>query len=245
MRSLVFSSLLFIAIIFKVNADTSITFRLNTGSAYGRVVSSSGNELLTGGLSIGYFTGTPPSVSSLQSLSADTAWQALISFGYVDLRSLTGGFLFSDFDWSFETNPPASPYASSSAIKGGAYLVPGITNETQLYMAAFNSGDWNLSVNSMGSATFGGTEWGMISRISDPDPNKSWIWKDGRLSNFIFALSLTNADVLVGSLSPDYATDVSVRLAPAPEPSGSTLFVLAAAFFLLHFRLFKTFTNRI
>lgn len=245
MRSLVLSCLLFNGFILKADADTSITFRLNTGSAYGRVVSSSASELLTGGLSIGYFTGTPPSVSYLQSLSANTAWQGLVGAGYVDLRSLPGGFLFSDFDWSFQTNPPASPYASASAIKGGAYLVPGIPSETQLYMAAFDSGEWDFSVNSMSSATFGGTEWGMISRISDPDPNKNWIWKDGRLSSIIFALSLTNADVLVGSLSPDYATDVSVRLAPAPEPSGSALFVLAATFFLLHFRLFKTITRRV
>lgn len=217
---------------FETFADTSIALRLNTGTAYGKVVSSSGDELLSGGLSIGYFTGSSPSASFLQSLTANTAWNTLKDIGYVDLRSITGGFLFSDFDWSFETNPPTSPYSSTSAIKGGVGLVPNIPNETQIYMIAFNSGAWNFGNNLMSSATFGGTEWGVISRLSDPDPNKKWLSMDGA-SKTLLAVSLVEGDVLVGTLSPNYSTDVSVRLSAVPEPSTAVLAATALALLFL------------
>lgn len=217
---------------FETYADTSIAFRLNTGTALGKVVSSSGDELLSGGLSIGYFTGSPPSTSFLQSLTANTAWNTLKDIGYVDLRSITGGFLLSDFDWSFETNPSTSPYSSTSAIKGGVGLVPNIQNETQIYMIAFNSGEWNFSNNLMSSATFGGTEWGVISRLSDPDPNKKWLSMNGALKT-IFAVNLAEGDVLVGVLSPNYSTDASVRLSAVPEPSSAVLAATALALLFL------------
>jgi len=222
-------------------AATYITFRSNTGSAYGRIVSGSGSDLTTGGLSVGYFAGNPPNADFLKSLSPNTAWDALVNYGYVDLRSIPNTLLLTDLDWSFESNPQNSPYSSSSAIRGGVYLDPGLS-ETQLYVLAFNAGSWDFNSNSMSTATFGGSEWGVISRISDPNPNKSWFITSDRASGFIFAISLQNDDVLIGSLSPNYATDVSVRMSSVPEPSVTGMLILLTGLLLLrkpYLSLFK------
>ena len=220
--------LLFSNACFSQTSIVGIGFRLNVGLVTGFVKSSSGEQITEGGVSLGYFTGNSPIWSDAP--NAGNAWNWLRSNGYVDLRSIPDSILDPSPDYSFSSNPADSPYPLRPISAIDFFVAPPLSilvPSTQLYVVAFNQGNWDETTNRMDSASFGGTEWGVFSKINDINPSYNWYSPtiEGALKSLI-TNNLENGDVPLGSLSPNYSTDKTLLLAPAPEPSSPSLLAL-------------------
>ena len=216
----VFAACVFLAQIGSTQAAVSIGSLNNT--AVGYWVSSTGTTLTTGGISIGFFA-NPPDWSVLSTKSASQAWSSLLTYGYTDVRSLTG--VTQPSDWSFATT------GTPTAITGGTVgnvAIASLPSNTRLYAIAFNGGSWNAN-NTMASATLGGTEWGAVSAFGHATAAENFLAPADLGSKVIQfkSANLVSSDVLVGSLSPSYATNFSVQL--IPEPSSASLLALGVA----------------
>ena len=212
--------------VFALNrGEAAVSVGAVNNSSVGYWVSSSGAQLTSGGISVGYFTGTPDWVN-LKTLSASLAWDALINAGFVDLRTVSG--ITQPTDWSF-----ASGGTPVGTIGGTAGNIPIATlpSNTRLYAIAFDSGSWNAN-NTMASATFGGTEWGAVSASGHATATENWVSPAdlGSKSLQFKSSNLVATDVLVGSLASNYATTFNVQLIPEPSTTWLTISGLFAIF---------------
>lgn len=182
-------------------------------AATGYWVSSTGASLTTGGISVGIFSGTPD-WNALKTLEASAAWAALVSAGFTDLRSFSG--ITQPTDWSF-----ASTGTPTATIGGTVGNIPfaSLPANTRLYAVAFDSGSWNSTLNTMASATFGGSQWGVVSAFGHATPSENWVSPAdlGSKSLQFKSSNLVASDVLVGSLASNYATTFNVQLIPEPS----------------------------
>jgi hypothetical protein len=216
----VFTACILLAQIASTQAAVSIGAVNN--SAVGYWVSSTGATLTAGGISIGFFANTPD-WSVLSGKSASQAWGSLLTYGYTDVRSLSG--VTQPSDWSFATT------GTPTAVIGGTtanIAIASLPANTRLYAIAFNSGDWNAN-NTMASATFSGTEWGAVSAFGHVTASENFLAPAdlGSKSIQFKSANLVSSDVLVGSFSPSYATNYSIQL--VPEPSSASLLALGVA----------------
>jgi len=216
----VFAACVFLAQICSTQAAVSIGSLNN--AAVGYWVSSTGTTLNAGGISIGFFANTPD-WQVLSGKSASEAWSSLLTYGYTDVRSLTG--VTQPSDWSFATT--GSPTAATGGTVGNV-AIASLHSNTRLYAIAFNNGSWNAN-NTMASATLGGTEWGAVSAFGHATAAENFLAPADLGSKVIQfkSANLVSSDVLVGSLSPSYATNFSVQL--IPEPSSASLLALGVA----------------
>lgn len=216
----VFAACVFLAQICSTQAAVSIGSLNN--AAVGYWVSSTGTTLNAGGISIGFFANTP-NWQVLSGKSASEAWSSLLTYGYTDVRSLTG--VTQPSDWSFATT--GTPTAATGGTVGNL-AIASLPSNTRLYAIAFNNGSWNAN-NTMASATLGGTEWGAVSAFGHATAAENFLAPADLGSKVIQfkSANLVSSDVLVGSLSPSYATNFSVQL--IPEPSSASLLALGAA----------------
>lgn len=186
-------------------------------------VSSTGTQLTSGGIAVGIFA-TTPDWSALKTLDAASAWAALVTAGFTDVRTFSG--ITQPSDWSFATG--GSP---TGIIGGTAGNIPfaSLPANTRLYAIAFNAGSWNTTLNTMASATFGGTQWGAVSAFGHSITSENWLAPAdlGSKSLQFKSSNLVANDVLVGALAPDYATTFNVQL--IPEPSTGALLVMGSA----------------
>jgi len=216
----VFAAFVLLAQVASTQAAVSIG-SLNS-AAVGYWVSSTGATLTAGGISIGFFANTPD-WSVLSGKSASQAWSSLLSYGYTDVRSLSG--VTQPTDWSFATT--GTPTAATGGTTGNVAIAL-LPSNTRLYAIAFNSGDWNAN-NTMASATFGGTEWGAVSSFGHSTAAENFLAPadlGGKVIQFKSA-NLVSSDILVGSFSPSYATNYSIQM--IPEPSSASLLALGVA----------------
>jgi len=176
-------------------------------------VSNTGASLTTGGISVGIFSGTP-NWNTLKTLEASAAWAALVSAGFTDLRTFSG--ITQPTDWSF-----ASGGTPTATIGGTVGNIPfgSLPISTRLYAVAFDSGSWNSTLNTMASATFGGTQWGVVSAFGHSTTTENWVSPAdlGSKSLQFKSSKLVASDVLVGSLASNYATTFNVQLIPEPS----------------------------
>jgi len=212
-----------------VNAAISIGVVANGSTGY--FLSSTGQQLTTGGISAGYFStdGTSAAIyqptstqwGSLLSGGAANAWSGLINLGWRDVRSLSGVTLPTD--WSFATG--GSPTGTIGGTTGNAPY-GSLPSGTRLYVIAFDGGAWG---GSLASSTFGGSEWGVVSAWGHANAGENYSSPAdlGGKSLQLKSANLTSSDVLVGSLNPSYATNFSVNL--VPEPSTGALMMIGAA----------------
>jgi hypothetical protein len=216
----VFAACVFLAQICSTQAAVSIGSLNN--AAVGYWVSSTGTTLNAGGISIGFFANTPD-WQVLSGKSASEAWSSLLTYGYTDVRSLTG--VTQPSDWSFATT--GTPTAATGGTVGNV-AIASLPSNTRLYAIAFNNGSWNAN-NTMASATLGGTEWGAVSAFGHATAAENFLAPADLGSKVIQfkSANLVSSDVLVGSLSPSYATNFSVQL--IPEPSSASLLALGVA----------------
>jgi hypothetical protein len=216
----VFAACVFLAQICSTQAAVSIGSLNN--AAVGYWVSSTGTTLNAGGISIGFFANTP-NWQVLSGKSASEAWSSLLTYGYTDVRSLTG--VTQPSDWSFATT--GTPTAATGGTVGNV-AIASLPSNTRLYAIAFNNGSWNAN-NTMASATLGGTEWGAVSAFGHATAAENFLAPADLGSKVIQfkSANLVSSDVLVGSLSPSYATNFSVQL--IPEPSSASLLALGVA----------------
>jgi hypothetical protein len=216
----VFAACVFLAQICSTQAAVSIGSLNN--AAVGYWVSSTGTTLNAGGISIGFFANTPD-WQVLSGKSASEAWSSLLTYGYTDVRSLTG--VTQPSDWSFATT--GTPTAATGGTVGNV-AIASLPSNTRLYAIAFNNGSWNAN-NTMASATLGGTEWGAVSAFGHATAAENFLAPADLGSKVIQfkSANLVSSDVLVGSLSPSYATNFSVQL--IPEPSSASLLAIGVA----------------
>jgi hypothetical protein len=217
-----FAAFVFLAHVASTQAAVSIGSLNN--AAVGYWVSSTGTTLTTGGISIGFFANTP-NWSVLSTKSASEAWSSLLTYGYTDVRSLSS--VTQPSDWSFATG------GTPTAVTGGTVgniAIASLPANTRLYAIAFNAGDWNAN-NTMASATFAGSQWGAVSAFGHATASENFLSPVDLGSKTIQfkSANLVAADVLVGSLSPSYATNFSVQLSAIPEPSSASLLALGVA----------------
>jgi len=218
----VFTACILLAQIASTQAAVSIGAVNNTSVGYW--VSSTGATLTAGGISIGFFANTPD-WQVLSGKSASQAWSSLLNYGYTDVRSLSG--VTQPSDWSFATT--GTPTAATGGTVGNV-AIASLPSNTRLYAIAFNGGSWNAS-NTMASATLGGTEWGAVSAFGHATAAENFLAPADLGSKVIQfkSANLVSSDVLVGSLSPSYATNFSVQLSAIPEPSSASLLALGVA----------------
>jgi len=206
------------------STQAAVSIGALNNSAVGYWVSSTGSTLTAGGVSIGFFNVTPD-WNVLSGKSAAQAWSSLLSYGYTDVRSLSG--VTQPTDWSFATT--GTPTAATGGTTGNV-AIASLPANTRLYAIAFNTGDWNVN-NTMASATFGGTEWGAVSAFGHATTAENFLAPADLGSKVIQfkSANLVAADVLVGSFSPSYASNYSIQLssvAAIPEPSVASLLAL-------------------
>jgi len=218
----VFTACILFAQIASTQAAVSIGAVNNTSVGYW--VSSTGATLTAGGISIGFFANTPD-WSVLSGKSASQAWSSLLTYGYTDVRSLSG--VTQPSDWSFATA------GTPTAVIGGTtanIAIASLPANTRLYAIAFNSGDWNAN-NTMASATFSGTEWGAVSAFGHATASENFLAPAdlGSKSIQFKSANLVASDILVGSFSPSYASNYSIQLSAIPEPSSASLLALGVA----------------
>jgi hypothetical protein len=218
----VFATCVFLAQIGSTQAAVSIGSLNN--AAVGYWVSSTGTTLTAGGISIGFFANTPD-WQVLSGKSASQAWSSLLTYGYTDVRSLSS--VTQPSDWSFTTG--GTPTAATGGTVGNV-AIASLPSNTRLYAIAFNGGNWNAN-NTMASATLGGTEWGAVSAFGHSTAAENFVAPADLGSKVIQfkSANLVSSDVLVGSLSPSYATNFSVQLSAIPEPSSASLLALGVA----------------
>ena len=189
-------------------------------------VSSTGASLATGGISVGIFSGTPD-WGTLKTLEASAAWAALVSAGFTDLRTFAG--ITQPTDWSF-----ASGGTPTATIGGTVGNIPfaSLPANTRLYAVAFDSGSWNSTLNTMASATFGGTQWGVVSAFGHLTASENWVAPAdlGSKSLQFKSSNLVASDVLVGSLASNYSTTFNVQLIPEPSTGALLTCGLIAVF---------------
>jgi len=217
-----FAAFVFLAHVASTQAAVSIGSLNN--AAVGYWVSSTGTTLTTGGISIGFFASTPD-WAVLSTKSASQAWSSLLTYGYTDVRSLSS--VTQPTDWSFATT--GTPTAATGGTVGNI-AIASLPANTRLYAIAFNAGDWNAN-NTMASATFAGTQWGAVSAFGHATAAENFLSPVDLGSKTIQfkSANLVSSDVLVGSLSPSYATNFSVQLSAIPEPSSASLLALGVA----------------
>jgi hypothetical protein len=218
----VFATCVFLAQIGSTQAAVSIGSLNN--AAVGYWVSSTGTTLTAGGISIGFFANTPD-WQVLSGKSASQAWSSLLTYGYTDVRSLSS--VTQPSDWSFATG--GTPTAATGGTVGNV-AIASLPSNTRLYAIAFNGGSWNAN-NTMASATLGGTEWGAVSAFGHATAAENFVAPADLGSKVIQfkSANLVSSDVLVGSLSPSYATNFSVQMSAIPEPSSASLLALGVA----------------
>jgi len=192
----------------------------HTNSNIGGWITSSGNRVTNGGVSVGYFSVATPTAgdwTTLSSLSGSAAWSTLVgaSYGFRDIRNVPP--TPSAVTWAFTTNASAQIAGTVSTLTPA--LLP---SSTQLFVLGFDGGSY--STNSPSGSYLTAVEWGAIS-------DSGWLTPAdlGSLSINFKSAALVASDVKVGSLAGNYATSGNVQL--VPEPSTYALLVISGVGF--------------
>jgi len=197
----------------------------------GFILDSAGAVPAAGGITVGYFSSTVPSYSTIQSWTPGNAVANLVTAGYIDLRTVAGGQLQANFDWDW----PGGGAVSAGNKVGGTlnWTYNAALAGKQLYLFAFNSGTsgtpFSATVQNTSSAFFtsssfsGSTEW-LAAKA------ESWLLP----SNDSIPLNVNAIDIdlssemIVGTdgVSPGTTTTAILMI---PEPSSASLLALGVA----------------
>ena len=215
---------------------------IGIGSAFGTFLDKDGVALTTGGVSIGFFTGTLPTAAAIGNISSTTpisfsTFQS--TFGYVDVRTMLDGNSlppsFSSGSWDFgaswtggsltvpgsPSNPPANAYNSSDAL---AAFTAGTTSGTALWAIAYNAGNYANGFS-------GSTQWAVITATAPGSSSNDWIYPSGANTENIQLLQINLASELIvgkdgSSVLGGNANNIYMVI---PEPSSASLLALGVA----------------
>jgi hypothetical protein len=215
---------------FSVNTITHV----ETLSSKGAVITSSGGVPSAGGVTIGYFSVSAPNDSVIQSWTADTAVSSLLnsSYGWVDLRTVSGGSMQSTGDWDWPGG--GSPGTAGAKIGGTLnWVYDASKTGVQLYLFAFNGGSSGFgysgtttvaaSSTAFTSSSFtGSTEWAALRATN-------WLLPglDGTALELKIADVDTSGELIVGTDSGDNSYR-DIRMSAVPEPSTGALMMIGA-----------------
>jgi len=209
-------------------------------TTFGAFLSSGGNPLSSGGVSVGYFTTSLPSAFNLSAMT--NPWSTLAStYGYKDVRILLDAnsnlpTMSSGGSWDYSSGGviggtltvPNTPSNVVNAINGNDALLAfagGTTGTaTQLWVLAFNQGNY-------ANGFAGSTEWAVTTANALGGSTNEWLYPT---SSENIQLSQLNAagEILIGtdgaSIGGGNANNVYLT-AIIPEPSSASLLALGVA----------------
>ena len=215
---------------------------IGIGSAFGTFLDKDGVAMTTGGVSIGFFTGTLPTAAAISAISSTTpisfsTFQS--TFGYVDVRTMLDGnslppsFLSGSWDFGASwtggsltvpgspSNPPANAYNSSDAL---AAFTAGTTSGTALWAIAYNAGNYANGFS-------GSTQWAVITATAPGSSSNDWIYPSGTNTENIQLPQINLASELIvgtdgSSVLGGNANNIYMVI---PEPSSGSLLALGVA----------------
>jgi hypothetical protein len=204
--------IILIAIIAASHSHAAVNIGYVANPTVGGFVSSSTAAISSGGVSVGFFS-LDPAAGFWSGLSEtpSTAWSAILTAGYTDVRQV--GTPGGTFDWSFPLN-------MGGTVSGISFTT--LPQNTRLYVIGFDGGSFNLATPSNSWA--GAAEYGVVSAFGHATSSQNFLSPADlgtKAINFGAATALTSSDVLVGTLAS--ATTVAM----VPEPSTYALLGLA------------------
>lgn len=197
-----------------------------TLTSNGAITLSSSAVPSAGGITLGYFSGSAPLDSVIQSWSAANAIANLISSSWVDVRTVnaSGAGMQANGDWDW---PGGGSPGTAGAKIGGTYnwVFDAALANKQLYIFAFNAGTSGFGFSSSSvvapsasaftaSSFTGSTEWAALKAAN-------WIFPstDGTALNLKIVDIDVASELLVG-------TDGGNNIALIPEPSSISLLLV-------------------
>jgi hypothetical protein len=180
-------------------------------SSIGEFISSSGQLLTTGGVTVGFFSGTAPTTSNWATLSSEP-----ISLAYAALINPAGPFKFIDVNNIAGISNTGEDWTYPLPVGGTVTQIPLATlpTGTQLYVMAFDAG--NLS-----NGFSGADQWAVADAADWVGPS------DGALETTLLQTVDTPAELPIGSDAGDNSGK-DIRLVSTPEPSVAILAGLGA-----------------
>ncbi|NCY21998.1 PEP-CTERM sorting domain-containing protein [bacterium] len=201
-----------------------------TLSSNGAITLQDGTVPTGGGVTIGYFSSSAPTDADIASWTASSAVGNLISSGWIDLRTVTGGSMQANGDWDWPGG--GSPGTAGTKI-GGTFnwIYDASAASKQLYIFAFNSGSsgFGFSSSSTVSATssaftsssfLGSSQWAVLKGTGWNLPAS-----DGTPINLKVADVDTSGELIVGT---ETGANTFRDIAMVPEPSTGALLMLGA-----------------
>jgi PEP-CTERM motif len=171
----------------------------------GSFLTSGGLGIPVGGVSVGFFTSNPTDAAFGTTINS---WADLLAAGYTDVRSIPGASMTAGFDWDYPI-----PIGGSEINIPIASLPAG----TQLYVAAFNAGTYNLATP---ASSFGGaTEWAIVKDTSNLSPADNG-------TKSILLNTAVGPEILTGTDNGVNVNMTSLGAGPIPEPSRMVLLCL-------------------
>jgi len=202
-----------------------------TLSSNGAITLSDGTVPTAGGVTVGFFSSTAPLDTVIQSWTAADAVSNLISSGWVDVRTVSGGTMQANGDWDWPGG--GSPGTTGTKI-GGTFnwIFDASKSGKQLYVFAFNAGSSGFGFSSSStvaassfftSSSFSGaTEWAVLK-------GANWLFPatDNTALNLRVADVDTAGELIVGTETGANSFRDIAMLA-VPEPSTGTLMMIGA-----------------
>jgi hypothetical protein len=209
-------------------------------TTFGSFLSSSGSNLSSGGVSVGFFTTSLPSAFDLTAMT--NPWSSIATtYGYKDVRVLLDAnsnlpTMSSGGSWDYAAGGviggtltvPGTPTNVTNAINGNDALAAfaGGTGgtATQLWVFAFNQGNY-------ANGFAGSTEWAVTTANALGNATNDWLYPTSSENIQLSQLNATG-EVLIGtdgaSISGGNANNVYMT-AIIPEPSSASLLALGVA----------------
>ena len=223
-----FLILTFLAVTSSSSRAVNTLSHAETLGSNGAITLSSSSVPSAGGITLGYFSGTAPLDSVIQSWSAANAVANLISSNWVDVRTVNsvGAGMQANGDWDWPGG--GSPGTSGTKI-GGTYnwVFDATLSGKQLYIFAFNSGSSGFGFSS--SAVVGPS----ATAFTASSFSSSTEWAVLKAANWIFP-STDNTALNLKVVDIDLATEIlvgtdagsDIRMLAIPEPSSASLLML-------------------
>lgn len=199
-----------------------------TLSSNGAITLQDGTVPTSGGVTIGYFSSAAPSDAVIAAWAASTAVNNLLSQGWIDLRTVTGGSMQANGDWDWPGG--GNPGTLGNKI-GGTFnwIFDANAAGKQLYVFAFNSGSSGFGFSSSStvaasssaftSSSFAGSsQWAVLK-------GATWLLpaSDGTPINLKVADIDTTGELIVGT---ETGANTFRDIAMVPEPSTGALMMI-------------------
>lgn len=162
--------------------------------------------------------------------------EALYFAGFRDFRSFSPyGLVQTSGDWSFSSNPTNDGRASGNIFARTDVLDASLSNSlsgVRLFEIAFGFGEWNSETNDIRDASFGGDNWGIVSRANRFDPAENYEFPS---SPGLKTLRFDNLQEQSFLQSPEFVGTIEFSSYPynnvlmIPEPSSLSLLVAGGA----------------